>query len=206
MDSDHRLSPRDALGLLREGNRRFVSGMPEHPRQDYQRLKELAREGQQPIAAILACSDSRLPVEIMFDCGFGDLFVIRTAGNTFTPSVLGSVEFAVDYFEVPLVVVVGHSDCGAVGTVVAGQKVSASIEPSLATIREAAKQLSGDPSADMGDTLATANVWLTIERLIQRSVPLQLRLQSGQTGVAAAMCNTATAKVQWLEQPAGRRG
>ena len=70
--------------------------------------------------------------------------------------------------------------------------------------REAAKQLSGVHSADAGTALATANIWLTIERLIQRSVPLQLRLQSGQTGIAAAMCNTATAKVQWLEPPAGR--
>jgi carbonic anhydrase len=200
MASEPALSPKEALNLLREGNHRFISGMAEHPRQDFQRLKDIARQGQQPFAAILACSDSRLPLELMFDCGFGDLFCIRTAGNTFSPAVLGAVDFAARFFEVPLLVVMGHSDCGAVNSVVGGGEIPSSIEPALATIRDAARQLTGAPSTDAGSAVATANVWLTIERLLQRSAVLTTRLQSGQLGIAAAMCNSDTAKVHWLEQ------
>lgn len=202
MDNARNLSPKDALNELREGNRSFVSGSPQHPRQDFTRLRELSREGQRPFAAVVACSDSRLPLEILFDCGFGDIFSIRTAGNTFTPAVLGAVEFAVAHLAVPLVVVMGHSDCGAVGAVIEEPSLPATMEPALATIRDAARQVSGAPAGDKSGAVATANIWLTIERLIERSAPLQERLRSGQTGIAAAMCNTATAKVHWLEQPA----
>lgn len=200
MDSTPTLSPKEALNLLRDGNHRYISGVAEHPRQDFQRLKEIARLGQQPFAAILACSDSRLPLEIIFDCGFGDLFCIRTAGNTFSPAVLGAVDFAAGQFEVPLLVVMGHTDCGAVNSVVGHGQVPASIEPALATIREAARQVTGAHAADLGSAVETANVWLTIERLIRHSAVLAARLQAGRLGIAAAMCNSATAKVHWLEQ------
>ncbi len=195
-----RPSPKEALQLLKAGNHRFIAGQAEHPRQDYQRLKELSRHGQQPFCAIVACSDSRLPLELMFDCGFGDIFSIRTAGNTFTPAVLAAAEFAVDYFEVPLLVVMGHSSCGAVGVAIAEQQLPASIAPALATLKDAVNQVGAVPAADQTEAVATANVWLTVERLIQRSAALQRRVQSGQTAIAAAMCNTATAKVHWLEQ------
>jgi len=188
------------MNLLKEGNHRFTSGMAEHPRQDFQRLKDIARRGQQPFAAILACSDARLPLELMFDCGFGDLFCIRTAGNTFSPAVLGAVDFAAGFFKVPLLVVMGHSDCGAINSVVGGGEVPSSIEPALATIRDAARQMTGAPSTDASAAVATANVWLTIERLIKRSAVLTERLQAGQLGIAAAMCNSDNAKVRWLEQ------
>jgi carbonic anhydrase len=104
----------EALEKLREGNRRFVAG--EH-RQDARsaqtRRGELA-SNQQPFAAILGCSDSRVPVEIVFDQGLGDLFVIRVAGNVVAPSQIGSVEFAAERFGTRLVVVLGHSRCGAI--------------------------------------------------------------------------------------------
>lgn len=203
MDSERVLTPRDALGILKEGNRHFISGAPERPRQDYQRIRDVSRQGQQPFAAILSCSDSRLPLEIMFDCGFGDLFAIRTAGNTFTPAALGAVEFAAGILAVPLLVVMGHTDCGAVGAVVDGAKVPPSMAPALATIKEAASRGSMAPSADRATSVAIANVWLTIERLIQRSAVLPTRLQSGQMGIAAALCTTASAKVSWLDRPPG---
>jgi len=108
------ISAREALARLREGNRRFVSGarsaaMLASP----SRRSELAA-GQAPFAIILGCSDSRVPAEIVFDQGLGDLFVIRVAGNIVAPSQIGSVEFAADRFETRLVVVLGHSRCGAV--------------------------------------------------------------------------------------------
>ncbi len=104
----------DALGLLRSGNRRFVAGIRSQDALPGRvRRIELAA-GQEPFAAILGCSDSRVPVEIVFDQGLGDLFVIRVAGNIVAPSLIGSVEFATEQFGTRLVVVLGHSNCGAI--------------------------------------------------------------------------------------------
>lgn len=104
----------EALERLREGNRRFVSGMRSSDTLlDQSQLTELAKK-QQPFAIILGCSDSRVPAEIVFDQGLGDLFVIRVAGNIVAPSQIGSVEFAAARFNTRLVVVLGHSQCGAV--------------------------------------------------------------------------------------------
>jgi carbonic anhydrase len=103
---------RDALELLRDGNRRFVADVRDSLPSRARRI-ELAA-GQEPFAAILGCSDSRVPVEIVFDQGLGDLFVIRVAGNIVAPSQIGSVEFAAEQFGTRLVVVLGHSRCGAV--------------------------------------------------------------------------------------------
>jgi len=108
------ISAREALARLREGNRRFVSGARSAEiLASPSRRSELAA-GQEPFAIILGCSDSRVPAEIVFDQGLGDLFVIRVAGNIVAPSQIGSVEFAADRFETPLVVVLGYSRCGAV--------------------------------------------------------------------------------------------
>jgi carbonic anhydrase len=105
---------REALALLREGNRRFVADL-RNPESLHARRIELAA-GQAPFAAILGCSDSRVPVEIVFDQGLGDLFVIRVAGNIVAPSQIGSIEFAAERFGTRLVVVLGHSNCGAIET------------------------------------------------------------------------------------------
>jgi carbonic anhydrase len=108
------ISASEALERLREGNRRFVSDVRgSAPLVTQTRRSELA-EGQEPFAIILGCSDSRVPAEIVFDQGLGDLFVIRVAGNIVASSQIGSVEFAAERFGTPLVVVLGHSRCGAV--------------------------------------------------------------------------------------------
>jgi carbonic anhydrase len=108
------ISAREALALLRAGNHRFVSEVSNRDTfESRARRLELAA-GQEPFAAILGCSDSRVPVEIVFDQGLGDLFVIRVAGNIVAPSLIGSVEFAAEQFGTRLVVVLGHSRCGAI--------------------------------------------------------------------------------------------
>jgi len=108
------IPPEEALQRLREGNRRFVENIDSgQALMGAARRLELA-SGQQPFAAILGCSDSRVPVEIVFDQGLGDLFVIRVAGNIVAPSQIGSVEFAAEHFCTRLVVVLGHSNCGAI--------------------------------------------------------------------------------------------
>lgn len=107
------LSALDALSRLQEGNRRFVANQTSLESLDHARRAALAA-GQEPFAIILGCSDSRVPAELIFDQGFGDLFVIRVAGNIVAPSQVGSVEFAASRFGTRLVVVVGHSGCGAI--------------------------------------------------------------------------------------------
>jgi carbonic anhydrase len=106
---------RDALALLRDGNRRFAADVRSHDALPSRARRIELAAGQEPFAVILGCSDSRVPVEIVFDQGLGDLFVIRVAGNIVAPSQIGSVEFAAEQFGTRLVVVLGHSNCGAIG-------------------------------------------------------------------------------------------
>jgi carbonic anhydrase len=102
------------------GNERFVTGDPEHPRQDVERRENIAG-GQAPLAAIFGCSDSRLAAEIIFDLGLGDAFVVRNAGQVMSDSVLGSLEYAVAVLHVPLILVLGHDECGAVRAAIDSQ-------------------------------------------------------------------------------------
>ena len=110
------ISAKEALALLRDGNGRFVSEAPARDAVESRARRLELAAGQEPFAAILGCSDSRVPVEIIFDQGLGDLFVIRVAGNIVAPSLIGSVEFAAEQFGTRLVVVLGHTRCGAIET------------------------------------------------------------------------------------------
>ncbi len=107
------LSDRDALTRLLEGNRRFMEGHPVHPDQTLERIREL-KKGQHPFAVVVSCSDSRVPPELIFDQGLGDIFSVRTAGNVIGDYELGSIEYAVEHLGCQLVVVLGHEQCGAV--------------------------------------------------------------------------------------------
>ena len=107
------LTPDEALAVLLEGAERAALDRPLRPNSDKSR-RELLRKEQHPIAAVVGCSDSRVPMEYAFDVGYGDLFAIRTAGHTLGETVIGSIEFAVEVLQVPLVMVLGHTSCGAV--------------------------------------------------------------------------------------------
>ena len=110
----HRLTPAQAWSALIEGNARFVRGEMEHPSQGIDHRAELSAE-QNPFAVIFGCSDSRVAAEIIFDQGLGDLFVVRTAGHVVDTTVIGSIEYGVNILNAPLVIVLGHDSCGAVG-------------------------------------------------------------------------------------------
>ena len=103
----------EALQRLRDGNRRFIDGRPNHDHTSGEWRRSLTA-GQTPIAIVVGCADSRVPVEIIFDQGLGDLFVIRNAGNVLHTDVVGSIEYAVDHLDTPLVVILGHEQCGAI--------------------------------------------------------------------------------------------
>lgn len=129
-----RTTPAQAWEIMARGNERFVEGQPAHPRQDVERRTELVAE-QKPDAALFGCSDSRLAAEIIFDKGLGDLFVVRNAGQIISDSVVGSLEYAVAVLGIPLIVVLGHDNCGAVnGAIDMLGPNSAPLPPHVATL------------------------------------------------------------------------
>ncbi len=140
------LKSEQAWNILRSGNERFVSEKRVFPNQRRERRAQIVG-GQNPIAIVLGCSDSRVPPEIIFDQGIGDLFVIRVAGNIIDDAIVGSMEYAVDHLKIPLILVLGHQNCGAVDATVKGGVVPARVASLVEVIKpavEKAKALGGD--------------------------------------------------------------
>ena len=167
------LGAREAIECLREGNRRFAANASQHSIGNEARRRELV-DRQEPFAVILGCSDSRAPAEIVFDQGIGDLFVVRVAGNVVQPSLVGSVEFACSKFGTRLVVVLGHSHCGAVqATLDALQSPQDQVSENIGAIAELIRPsveavLADDQGADPDDIVEKAiraNVHASVERL-----------------------------------------
>jgi len=168
------LDPAAAVARLDAGNARFIGGDLRHPRRDHEHRASLSK-GQRPYAAVLGCSDSRVPHEILFDEGLGDLFAVRVAGNTaLDPLVVGSVEFAVAFLDVAIVVVLGHEDCGAVkaaidvargGTDLPGDLMAVvdPIVPVVASVLDTTPDLVSDD--ELVDACVRANVAHTVEQL-----------------------------------------
>jgi carbonic anhydrase len=168
-----RLTAAAALAELRAGNHRFVTGAPIHPNQDAGRRFALA-DAQAPFCVIFGCSDSRLAAEIIFDRGLGDLFVVRTAGHVIGAEVLGSIDYAITVLDVPLVVVLGHSSCGAVqsawDTLNGGMQPSghlrAVVDAILPSVRSARNQGVHDV-----DWVVDVHVRRTVDRLLHELTP-----------------------------------
>ncbi len=130
------MNTKEVLSKLTDGNKRFVEAKLEHPNQSLQRKEELTA-GQSPFAVIISCSDSRVAPEVIFDQGLGDLFVIRNAGNVVSDEVTGSAEYAVAHLKTPLVVILGHSECGAVKASMQGADDSEAIKTIVSRIKPA---------------------------------------------------------------------
>jgi len=196
-----------ALRRLKQGNGRFVAGRQNHGLTDEARRNQLVY-GQEPFAIILGCSDSRVPAEIVFDQGLGDLFVIRVAGNVVAPSQVGSVEFAADRFGTRLVVVLGHSTCGAIVTTLeqlqrptGGQspnlrsiveRVRPSVEPLLAT------DLVRDQNALVRHAVR-ANIMASTNQLRHGSQILEQLIQSDGLRVVGAEYSLETGVVDFFD-------
>ncbi|MDN3397940.1 carbonic anhydrase [Psychrobacter sp. APC 3426] len=200
----------EALELLKEGNARYVDSLT-NPDPCMQRRPELI-SNQDPLAIILGCSDARVPVEIVFDQGLGDLFVIRVAGNVVAPSQIGSVEFAAEKFGTKLVVVLGHSHCGAVTACVEAlinpeqnyspnlQSIVDRIRPSVYNLHELATANGQDVDADeLLDRSISANVRMSVSQLKHGSRALEDLTNSGQLLVVGAEYDLETGKVLFLE-------
>ncbi len=196
----------EALERLQEGNRRFVADVRSVASFTSQAQRESLVAGQRPFAIILSCSDSRAPSELLFDCGLGELFVVRVAGNVVAPSILGSVEFAAATFGSELVVVMGHSRCGAIAATVdavrtGGQAMSESVGDIVARIKPAVTEL---VHADVdGDRLLghaiRANVRAATNHLRHGSRLLEDRIAAGKLRVVGAEYSLETGQVDFFD-------
>jgi carbonic anhydrase len=181
---------------LAAGNQRFVAGKCTHPNQNAARRAELAK-AQHPMAAVLACSDSRVPPEIIFDRGMGDLFVIRVAGNTADDVALGSMEYAVEHLHTKVLMVLGHERCGAVSAAVAGGEAPGHIRSLVEALLPAVRAAKGRP----GDTIDNA-VHINVEQVVAKvraSQPILAEaVKAGHVKLVGAYYDLDTGKVTIL--------
>ncbi|MBI5014520.1 MAG: carbonic anhydrase [Deltaproteobacteria bacterium] len=167
------VSADDALKKLLDGNGRYTSGKMANPGRDAKRRGAIAT-AQHPFAIVLGCSDSRVPPEVLFDQGLGDLFVIRTAGNVADDVALGSIEYAAEHLHVPLLVVLGHECCGAVGATAAGGEAPGHIDAIVKAIQPAVEKVKGK-EGDLVDNAVAANVQ-NVTAQLKASQPLLAKL------------------------------
>lgn len=198
------LSPAQALKRLMDGNARYVKHKEKHPDMSFARRRELNEHGQHPFAVILGCADSRVPPELIFDEGLGDLFVIRDAGNVVDDDVLGSIEYAVEHLGVQLVMVLGHEKCGAVTAAIESDKAPGHIQKVIDSIRPAiaeARELPGDQVHNC----VVANARYVAFQIKTSEPILRLAVETNRIQVVAANYHLNTGVVEILDglKPAG---
>jgi carbonic anhydrase len=220
------VSPGEAISRLKEGNGRFTAGSPQHPHESVDERKYMAADSyenagmiflgmtaeqaakrraeltksQHPFATIVSCSDSRVPPEIVFDEGLGDLFVVRVAGNVINDESLGSIEYSVDHLAVRLIVVLGHESCGAVKaakeTIAAKGKAPGHIQSLVTAIKPAVKAtVNGDLDATI-----KANVKHVVDTLRSSTPILKGKVDSGEMKVIGGYYNLDTGAVSFLDE------
>ena len=196
------LTPDQALERLKRGNERFVSSKMIPPDQDPFRRAMTAKEGQKPYAIILGCADSRVPLELVFDAGVGDLFVTRVAGNVTHFDQAGTIEYGADHLGTNLVVVLGHTQCGAVTAVVNGDQVHGNIPALVAGIVPPVTKVKAEnpnlPKNELAAKAIEANTWQSVEDLFKQSPIMRGLVKSKQVKVVGAIYDIQSGKVNWL--------
>lgn len=187
-------TPEQALAELMAGNRRFVEGRPVGPNRNMARIQELA-EGQTPFASVLSCADSRVPVEIVFDQGFGDLFVCRAAGNIVTPELIGSLEFGTAVLGAQALLVLGHTSCGAVKATIAGGAVPGQISSLYQHIQPAVDRAS---TRELEEVIRE-NVRIQAGLLRTSSPVIAELIRENKLAVVGGVYDLATGRVTLLE-------
>lgn len=202
-DIQRGMSPQDVLNDLKRGNDRFASG--NSTRQDYLAQAETtADEGQFPKAIVLGCPDSRVPPEALFDQGIGDIFVGRVAGNFENTDLLGSMEFGTAIAGSKLIVVLGHTSCGAVKGAIDRARLGnltallAEIEPAIDAVPHTPSERSSD-NEDFVNRVIEANVRTTVQDILERSPVLAQRVRDGDLMVVGAVYDLETGRVRWLD-------
>ena len=185
------------IAELKAGNAHFIAKKFAHPHQSSARQKELA-SGQHPHCAILTCADSRVPPEILFDQGLGDMFDVRVAGNIAGDAETASIEYAAEHLHVPLVVVMGHTQCGAVTAALEGGELPGKLPSLIAALRPAVDQSAHEP----GDRVANAvrdNVVHVVNQLRAAKPVLSDLTAAGKLRIVGAVYALETGKVEWIE-------
>lgn len=195
------INPDEALKLLQEGNKRFIDGKPAHINTGLNRVKETSK-GQHPFVTINSCSDSRVPVELLFDRGFGDIFVIRNAGNVSDTDEVGTVEYGTEHLGTRLVVILGHTSCGAVTAVAKGDSVEGNIPKLVDNIVPAVNKVKSKNTGHAHDKwlneAITQNVWQSYEDLLNKSEIVKHLVKDGKVKVVGAMYNVENGEVKFL--------
>lgn len=195
-------SAEQVLEALKLGNQRYMTGKSIHVRIDPIARERTARHGQKPIATVLGCSDARVPPEVIFDQGFGELFIIRVAGNVCSTAELASVEYGVKYLKTPLVVVLGHSKCGAVDAAVSGAELKGSLPKLIEMITPAVTEAKSKQPAASGDALLNAaieaNVRKSIADLLNNSPGLKDACDNKTMMVVGAVRDIEHGGITWL--------
>lgn len=196
------ISPRNALNLLKEGNSRFMFNLKAN--RDLLGQVNDTRDGQWPFATILSCIDSRTSAELIFDQGLGDIFSVRIAGNIVNTDILGSMEFACKIAGSKLIVVLGHTKCGAVkgacDHVEMGNltELLSKLQPSVYQEKETTENRTSDNSKFV-ENVATLNVKRTVKAIIERSFILEQMVEKGEIGIVGAMYNIETGRVEFYD-------
>lgn len=194
--SEEAITADSVLAELKTGNGRHVAHRYQHPHETLDRMRQLV-SGQHPHAEILSCSDSRVPPEIVFDQGLGDLFIVRVAGNVATDSELGSLEYGAEHLHVPLIVVLGHESCGAVTAAVQGGAAEGHIATLVELIKPAVEKtrgMAGDPVANA----VRMNVELVVKQLRSSTPILSEMVAHGKVKIVGAVYSIETGSVTWL--------
>lgn len=189
------------LQKLTMGNLRFASMHPIHPDESKKRLHEIA-EGQHPFAIVICCSDSRVPPELVFDQGLGDLFVIRTAGNLIGGLELGSIEYAIEHLHVQLIVVLGHQNCGAIKAYVDKSDVPGHIHELLDSIKQEKeiKEVVRSKSINLLSDCIRANVQHGVHQLQTQSAIIQDKMHQNELEIVGGVYNLKNGAIQWLNR------
>lgn len=204
-------TPDAAITLLKNGNARFVAGKSKHPHSNAARLIQAGKEnqGNHAYATVLSCSDSRVPVERIFDAGIMDIFVIRVAGNVMDVDETGSIEYGLAHVNTPVLVVLGHTQCGAVTAVTDavqghGHALERNIPALVENIAPAVKRAMAQHPEAQGKNVVPfgieENVWQGIEDLFLNSPATRELVKSGKVKVVGAIYDVSTGKINWLPE------
>lgn len=192
------LSAKDAIQKLKDGNKRFVKAESQHPDESKERRDEMLK-GQHPFVVILSCSDSRVPPELIFDQGLGDIFEIRNAGNVLNEHVIGSIEYAVMHCGVKLIVIMGHQDCGAIAATLSGvsetkyiKALEDSIKPAIDDCKEQGLEINSD-------NVVKAHVMQDIEELMAQDNELVKYMKEHDVKIVPAYYHLDSGKVDFLK-------
>jgi len=194
--AEEQITPDSVLAELKTGNKHHVAHRYQHPHETLDRQRQLV-SGQHPHAEILSCSDSRVPPEIVFDQGLGDLFIVRVAGNVASDTEMGSLEYGAEHLHVPLIVVLGHESCGAVTAAVQGGLPEGHIASLVDLIKPAVEKtrgMSGDPVSNA----VRMNVELVVKELRTSTLILSELVAHGKLRIVGAVYSIETGAVTWL--------